>query len=52
MQTKVLEGSSVRDCFRPRRATGWVDTAGVSVLELAALPSEEPTWLSGAVDVC
>ena len=45
MQTKVFEGSSVRDCLRPRRATGCGVIGGASEPETIAL-SDPPRSLS------
>ncbi len=52
MQTKVLDGSSVRDCLRPRRAIGRFPVDTVLLGDVAALPSVGAAWLSGAVVVC
>ena len=51
-QTKVFDGSSVRDCLRPRRAMGWPDVGPVVLLEAAASPFEDTAALSWADTSC
>lgn len=52
-QTKVFEGSSVKDCLRPRRAIGWPFAGAGVLLELAAAsPFEDTAALSWVEASC